>query len=71
MQLSIHLQQFPDFHDDIAWCGALLQEENVALIPGTAFGLEGGWARLVLSVPKDKLVYAWNRIAAFCERHVI
>jgi tyrosine aminotransferase len=54
--------------DDAHFCEALLREENVAIMPGAAFG-GPGFARIVLCAPLDVLADAADRMRAFCERH--
>lgn len=53
--------------DDVAFCAGLLQEENVVLLPGQAFGVEG-YVRLVLAAPQPMLREALARLADFVER---
>ena len=55
--------------DDVAWCGALLAEENVCLLPGRAFGAPG-YARIVFCAPLGLLGEACARVTRFCERRV-
>lgn len=54
---------------DAAWCSALMAEEHVMLLPGSAFGAPG-CVRMVLCAPEAVLETAWARIEAFCKRHL-
>lgn len=54
--------------DDMAFCALLLQEENVVLLPGQAFGVRG-YVRVVVAAPREMLGQAVARLAAFVERH--
>jgi tyrosine aminotransferase len=55
--------------NDAAWCAALQAEEQIMLLPGSAFGAPG-CVRVVLCAPEAVLETAWHRIEAFCKRHV-
>lgn len=54
--------------DDVAFCARLLQEENVVLLPGQAFGV-AGYVRVVVAPPREMLAEAVARLGAFVERH--
>lgn len=54
--------------DDVAFCKMLLNEENVFLLPGAAFGIPM-FARIVFCAPKEQLGAACDRIEDFCRRH--
>ena len=48
------------------FCSRLLQEKDVAAVPGTAFGLSGeGHIRCCYATAVDKIEIALERIAAF------
>lgn len=68
LQVRIELAKFPEFSSDIEWSKALLAEQAVVIIPGTAFEFPG-WFRTLLSAPRNVLQSAWQRIAAFCKEH--
>ena len=55
---------------DVDFSALLLREENVFVLPGTAFGVPGVF-RVVFCAPNDVLEVAANRIRSFCERHTI
>ena len=65
---------FPDIRvsgmtsDKFAW--TLLEEEQVACIPGPAFGLGGeGYVRMCYATAKDKIEEALERMGRFVRRH--
>jgi len=65
---------FPDVRpsgmtsDRFAW--TLLEEEQVACIPGPAFGLGGeGYVRMCYATAQDKIVEALERMQRFVRRH--
>ncbi|MEY8674006.1 pyridoxal phosphate-dependent aminotransferase [Francisella philomiragia] len=69
---------FPDIRDlikhtgfssDIELCNALLEEEYVAMMPGTAFGLSG-FARISCANEMPELEEAMSRLSRFVKRHV-
>ena len=53
---------------DTTFCEALLQEENVFVLPGSCFGAEN-MIRIVYCAPSSVLSDAANRIRSFCLRH--
>ena len=65
---------FPDVRpsgmtsDRFAW--TLLEEEQVACIPGPAFGLGGeGYVRMCYATAQDKIIEALERMQRFVRRH--
>ena len=53
-----------------AFCNALLREEKVAVVPGTAFGPSGeGFVRISYAYSVEKLRIALERIGRFVEKH--
>ncbi len=65
---------FPDIRisgmtsDQFAW--TLLEEEQVACVPGPAFGLGGeGYVRMCYATAKDKIEEALERMERFVRRH--
>lgn len=49
----------------------LLDEENVAVVPGTAFGACGeGFVRCCYAANTEKLTLAMEKMAAFVARHL-
>jgi aspartate/methionine/tyrosine aminotransferase len=61
------------FADSVAWCAALLEEEGVALTPGTDFDqLRGGrFVRVSLSSGPEAVALAIVRILRFQQRHCL
>ena len=59
------------FPDSVAWCAALLEEEGVALTPGTDFDqVDGGrFVRVSLSAGPEAVALAVVRILHFQQRH--
>mmetsp|Transcript_28669 Transcript_28669/g.69567 ORF Transcript_28669/g.69567 Transcript_28669/m.69567 type:complete len:541 (-) Transcript_28669:102-1724(-) len=57
-----------DLQDDIDFSSRLLQEENVIVLPGTAFGCPNSF-RVVFCSEKKVLEDAASRISNFCLRH--
>ena len=50
--------------DDVAFCQALLEEQAVAAVPGSAFG-SPGWLRMSIAVSVDELESAADRLETF------
>ncbi len=54
---------------DVAFCKRLLQEEQVAIIPGSAFGAGGvGYARVCYAADRDRIEEALKRMERFLQR---
>ena len=52
------------------FCERLLQEKEVAIVPGDAFGASGeGYARISYAYSVDHLQTAMHRIRAFLQEH--
>jgi aspartate aminotransferase len=49
------------------WCEALLEQEHVALVAGSAFGAEGH-VRMSFAAAEEKLTAGLDRIARFLAR---
>jgi aminotransferase len=54
---------------DEAFAETLLQEERVAVIPGNAFGADGGFVRCSYATAYEKIETALERLRRFMERH--
>ena len=52
--------------NDYEWVMALMEEQGVALVPGSAFGTEG-YARLSYAASEQDLSQACERITRFCQ----
>jgi tyrosine aminotransferase len=61
---------FDGFKDDLDFVEKLVQEESVLCLPGQCFRCPGPYLRIVFSSPIDKLGDAYERIKAFCLRHL-
>ena len=56
--------------DDEGFAESLLQEEQVAVVPGSAFGASGkGFVRLCYATAYEKIEEALNRMERFMRRH--
>ena len=54
-------------HDDLAFARGLLEEENVFVLPGSAFSAPG-FCRVVITPPLEKLGEAFERMAGYVAR---
>jgi aminotransferase len=54
---------------DEAFAETLLQEERVAVIPGNAFGADGGFVRCSYATAYEKIETALERLRRFMQRH--
>ena len=59
-----------DIQDDLDFTKKLLEEENVFVLPGSAFGVPNVF-RVVFCSPERVLGTAAHRIADFCHRHAL
>jgi aspartate aminotransferase len=57
------IERLPDVDDDVALCEYLLNEANVAVVPGSAFGA-AGYMRLSFATDMNTLQEAMKRIGA-------
>ena len=60
--------------DDVSFMSLLLEEENIVVLPGKAFGLTGDSDgchvfRVVFCAPEKVIRAAADRISGFCLRH--
>ena len=76
--VRIHVRLFDDdIHDDVSFMKLLLEEENIVVLPGQAFGLDKEdhdttpVFRVVFCAPEDVLISACERISTFCGRHAL
>lgn len=67
-QVRIDLGAFAGFQNDMDFSQALLTEQSVFVLPGTAFRAPG-FFRIVYCAPGPALDEAFDRIRAFCRRH--
>jgi aminotransferase len=54
---------------DEAFAETLLEEERVAVIPGNAFGADGGFVRCSYATAYEKIEVALERLRRFMQRH--
>jgi aminotransferase len=54
---------------DESFAEALLQEERVAVVPGSAFGADGKYVRCSYATAYEKIEEALERMRRFMERH--
>jgi tyrosine aminotransferase len=66
--VKINVKRFMDVNDDLEFAEKLLKEENVFVLPGSAFGVRNVF-RVVFCLPEPQLEVAAKRIADFCRRH--
>ena len=57
----------PAIKDSTEFASRLLEEAQIALVPGKAFGMEG-YLRLSYAAPEDVLVEAAERLAAYLRK---
>lgn len=71
--VRIKVEKFDEhIYDDVSFMKLLLEEENIVVLPGCAFGLENESDcvfRVVFCAPEHILRTASERISSFCLRH--
>ncbi|XP_066251351.1 tyrosine aminotransferase [Euwallacea similis] len=70
MVVEIDMRHFPNFESGLEFCKKMMEEESVFCLPGECFQIPG-FMRIVLSVPKEVLEEACERIAEYCNRHYV
>ncbi|KAJ2953725.1 hypothetical protein O0L34_g1348 [Tuta absoluta] len=70
MMVEIKMAFFPRFKTELQFVEAMVSEQSVFCLPGQCFAYPN-YMRLVLTVPKDILREACNRIAIFCKEHIV
>ncbi|XP_017767921.1 PREDICTED: tyrosine aminotransferase-like [Nicrophorus vespilloides] len=68
MMVQIKSECFPQFNDGLEFVSKLMEEESTFCLPGEAFGL-GGYMRIIITVPKELMVEACERLANFCNKY--
>lgn len=68
MMVGVDMARFPEFEDDLQFVEKMISEESVFCLPGKCFDFPN-YVRIVLTVPKEQLQEACNRISSFCVRH--
>lgn len=69
VMLQVDISRYKDISSDYDFYAMLLDEENVQLLPGEIFGVEG-CLRATISRPAQIIDEAIDRIIAFAERHI-
>eukprot|EP00753_Platysulcus_tardus_P020796 PLAT8410.1.p2 GENE.PLAT8410.1~~PLAT8410.1.p2 ORF type:complete len:218 (+),score=125.49 PLAT8410.1:744-1397(+) len=67
--IGVDVDRMADIEDDRDFVQKLLDEEGVFVLPGQCFGLRN-FVRIVLCPPLDKLRVAYDKMEAFCARHL-
>ncbi|GFO11259.1 tyrosine aminotransferase [Plakobranchus ocellatus] len=68
MMVGIDMDSYPEFHSDVDFTERLVTEESVFCLPATCFEYPN-FFRVVLTVPKEKVTEACQRMRNFCEHH--
>ncbi|KAF0984306.1 hypothetical protein FDP41_007483 [Naegleria fowleri] len=68
--IGIDLNMFDDsIRDDVEFSSLLLKEESLVVLPGQCFRMKN-YFRVVTCPSKADLVEAYDRLEAFCQRHL-
>ncbi|KAL2634026.1 hypothetical protein R1flu_005505 [Riccia fluitans] len=65
MMVRINPAVLKGIKDDVEFSSALVKEESVLVLPGSAFKL-ANWFRILFALPLSEMTEAWDRIEAFC-----
>jgi len=68
MMIGVDINSFPEFDGEEALIKALISEESLYCLPGSAFSSPGA-IRFVLTHSAETIVDACQRLKAFCQRH--
>ncbi|CRK96860.1 CLUMA_CG009926, isoform A [Clunio marinus] len=68
MMVGIEIDRFPAYNNELDFVQDLVREQSVFCLPGKCFNIDN-FMRIVLTVPRDMMVEACNRIREFCEKH--
>ncbi|XP_018573668.1 tyrosine aminotransferase [Anoplophora glabripennis] len=68
MIVEIQMNKFTMFANGLEFAQKMMEEESVFCLPGECFAIPG-FMRIVLTVPRDLLQEACERIAEFCNRY--
>ena len=68
LMVTIDMEKFKKsgIKNDMEFCERMISEQSVFCLPGCAFDFPGSF-RIVVTVPKDKIKVATDRIRQFCE----
>ncbi|KAL4712813.1 hypothetical protein ACJJTC_011883 [Scirpophaga incertulas] len=70
MMIQIKMSLFPDFKNELEFVERMVSEQSVFCLPGECFCYPN-YMRIVLTVPEDILREACQRIALFCQDHIV
>ncbi|KAK3086702.1 hypothetical protein FSP39_022197 [Pinctada imbricata] len=68
MMIGIDIEKFPGIKDDVDFTEKLVKEQSVFCLPAKCFQYPN-YFRIVLTIPKDKVVVACDRMRDFCNDH--
>eukprot|EP00731_Ephydatia_muelleri_P025957 Em0018g57a len=68
MMVTIDIEHFPEFKDEIDFTKQLVLEQSVFCLPGMAFRYPNCF-RIALVMPKEKIQEACTRMKNFCSKH--
>lgn len=68
MMIGVDINSFPEFDGEEALIKALITEESLYCLPGSAFNSPGA-IRFVMTHSSETMLDACQRLKAFCQRH--
>jgi tyrosine aminotransferase len=68
MMIGVDIRSFPEFDGEEAFIKALISEESLYCLPGSAFNSPGA-IRFVMTHSSETMLDACLRLKAFCRRH--
>jgi len=68
MMVGLKMESFPDIPTELDFVQSLVKEQSVFCLPGKCFNIDN-YIRIVLTVPREMIIEACNRIKEFCEKH--
>merc|ERR1711997_242356 len=68
MMVGVDSKSFPAFSNSTQIVEAMVRDQSVFCLPGMCFNIQD-FFRIVLTVPKEMMVEACDRIADFCYTH--
>lgn len=68
MMVGIDMKNFPTINNELEFVQLLVSEQSVFCLPGKCFDIDN-YMRIVLTVPKEMIIEACERIKEFCEKH--
>lgn len=70
LMVAIKIQNFPEYPNELEFVQDLVAEQSVFCLPGRCFNIEN-YMRIVLTVPREMIVEACERIKEFCDKHFV